>query len=314
MAAEAAISTLSISNAVRRYKSRKALDEVTLSVDGGEVFGLVGRNGAGKSTLVKAAVGALALDSGSVRVLGLDPFRHRDARRVIGVAPQEIALYGHLTIVENLQVFASLAGVPGVLQKQAVASAMADAGCAERANERLDRLSGGWRRRANLAAAVVHRPKLLILDEPTEGLDAEIKLLLQTLVERLRAERTAILLISHDADTVGALSDRIGILNEGRLVAEGSPAELMARAFNGRQELCVRLTGGCGTARPLLEASGLSKSGPGELWTGVTPSAVDVARKLDQSLRAMGVGVDELTVRNPGLDSLIAWAVGTVEA
>src|SRR5271155_4648526 len=254
MAAEQAEVVLRLAKATRRYGNKAALDQVDLELAEGEVYALIGRNGAGKSTLAKAAIGALALDGGSVRVLGADPGRDRNVRRKIGVAPQEIALYPHLTVTENLGVFAALAGVSRAERAAAAARAMNEPVCAERAGERLDRLSSGWRRRANLAAAIVHRPRLLVLDEPTEGLDAETRLILRCLIDRLRADRTAILLISHNVEDVAVLAGRLGFMDAGTLVRGGRPAELMARAFGGRAELVVRLSDASPAVESILAA------------------------------------------------------------
>jgi ABC-2 type transport system ATP-binding protein len=298
---------LRVSNASRRYGDRVALDDVNLQVQEGEVYALIGRNGAGKSTLAKAALGALTLDSGAVRVLDLDPARAPAARRAIGVAPQEIALYGHMTVAENLAAFATLAGVPGP-REPAIRDAMDETACAARANQRVDQLSGGWRRRANLAAAIVHKPRLLVLDEPSEGLDAETRAIYRRLIARLRARGTAILLISHDTDEVTSLSDRVGILDGGRLVAEGSPGALARDAFGTRKELSARLRARSGAAENLLSEMGLSPS-DGELdWVGLIEDAASRALEIEHALRRLDVVVRELTVRPPGLDSLIGWA------
>src|SRR5271163_1332718 len=144
MAAEQTEVVLRLAKATRRYGNKAALDQVDLALEEGEVYALIGRNGAGKSTLAKAAIGVLALDEGSVRVLGADPSRDRHIRREIGVAPQEIALYSHLTVAENLDVFAALAGVPRSERVAAIARAMDETVCVERATDRLDHLSGGW--------------------------------------------------------------------------------------------------------------------------------------------------------------------------
>src|SRR5580700_2388166 len=215
MASEQTEAVLRLAKAARRYGNQTALDQVDLELKEGEVYALVGRNGAGKSTLAKAAIGALALDAGTVEVLGADPTRDRHVRREIGVAPQEIALYPHLTVAENLDAFAALAGVSRAARVAAIARAMDETVCAERAGERLDRLSSGWRRRANLAAAIVHRPRFLVLDEPTEGLDTETRHILRRLIANLRAERAAILLISHNAEDIAALADRLGVMEAG---------------------------------------------------------------------------------------------------
>jgi ABC-2 type transport system ATP-binding protein len=314
MAVEQAKAVLCLAKATRRYGNRAALDQVSLELEEGEVYALIGRNGAGKSTLAKAAIGVLALDEGSVRVLGADPSRDRHVRRGIGVAPQEIALYSHLTVAENLNVFATLAGVPRSERVSAVARAMDETVCADRAAERLDHLSGGWRRRANLAAAIVHRPRLLVLDEPTEGLDTETLLVLRRLIDRLRANRTAVLLISHNAEDVAVLADRLGVMEAGRLVAEGRPAELMAQAFGGRTELVVRLSTTVPSVEPMLAAHGLAPSHHGLCWSGMVVDALAQAREIEMALRSVDVELREIAVRPPGLDALIGWATGSAGA
>jgi ABC-2 type transport system ATP-binding protein len=314
MAVEQAEAVLHLAKATRRYGTRAALDQVDLELKEGEVYALIGRNGAGKSTLAKAAIGVLALDEGSVRVLGADPSRDRYVRREIGVAPQEIALYPHLTVAENLDVFAALAGVPRSERVSAIARAMDETVCVERAAERLDHLSGGWRRRANLAAAIVHRPRLLVLDEPTEGLDTETLLILRRLIDRLRADRTAILLISHNAEDVAVLADRLGVMEAGRLVAEGRPAELMSQAFGGRTELVIRLSTTAPSVEPILAAHGLAPSNQGLCWSGMVADALAQAGEIEMELRWVDVEPREIAVHPPGLDALIAWATGSVGA
>jgi ABC-2 type transport system ATP-binding protein len=314
MAVEQTEAVLHLAKATRRYGNRAALDQIDLELKEGEVYALIGRNGAGKSTLAKAAIGALALDEGSVRVLGADPSRDRYVRREIGVAPQEIALYLHLTVAENLDVFAALAGVSRAGRVAAIARAMDETVCAERAAERLENLSSGWRRRANLAAAIVHRPRLLVLDEPTEGLDTETWLILRHLIARLRADRTAILLISHNAEDVAVLADRLGVMEAGQLIVEGRPAALMAWAFGGRTELVVRLSDAAPSVEPILTARGLAASDQGLCWSGMVVDALAQAREIEMALRSVDVELRELTVHPPGLDALIGWATGSVGA
>lgn len=314
MAAEQTEVVLRLAKATRRYGNKAALDQVDLELTEGKIYALIGRNGAGKSTLAKVAIGALALDRGLVRVLGADPGRNRHVRREIGVAPQEIALYPHLTVAENLDVFAALAGVSRAERASAVARAMDETVCAERAGERLDHLSSGWCRRANLAAAIVHRPRLLVLDEPTEGLDAETRLVLHSLIDRLRADRTAILLISHNAEDVAVLADCLGVMEAARLVVEGRPDALMAKAFGGRTELVVRLSAASPSAEPILAARGLAPSDQGSCWSGMVVDAVAQAHNIETALRSVGVELRELTVHPPGLDALIGWATRSVKA
>ncbi|HEX3953701.1 MAG TPA: ABC transporter ATP-binding protein [Stellaceae bacterium] len=313
MAGERTEVVLHFDQAVRRYGDRAVLDHVDLEVEAGEVYALIGRNGAGKSTLAKAAIGALTLDSGSVRVLGADPGRDRNVRREIGIAPQEIALYPHLTIAENLNAFATLAGVSRAERAAAVARAMDETACTERAGERVDHLSGGWQRRANLAAAIVHRPHFLVLDEPTEGLDSETRHILHHLIAGLRADRTAILLISHSADDVANLADRLGVIDSGCLMVEGSPAELMAHAFGNWTELVVRLSAASPAAESILAKRGLAPAEQGLFWSGLVPDALVQAHEIEMALRWVDVELREIEVHPPGLDALIAWATGSAD-
>jgi ABC-2 type transport system ATP-binding protein len=314
MAADRTEAVLCLAQATRRYGNLKALDRVDLELTAGEVYALVGRNGAGKSSVAKAAIGALALDAGSVRILGEDPARDRAVRRSIGVAPQEVALYPHLTIAENLAAFAALAGLSRGERGTAVARAMKAVACAERAHERLDHLSGGWQRRANLAAAIVHRPRLLVLDEPTEGLDVETRLILRHLIASLREDRTAVLLISHNTEDVAVLADRLGVMEAGRLIAEGRPAELIEKAFGGRTEITIRLSTTKPAIEPILDARGLAPSEDGLCWRGTVVDAFAQAREIEMELLWVDVPLRELAVRPPGLDALIDWATGSVAA
>jgi ABC-2 type transport system ATP-binding protein len=185
--------------------------------------------------------------------------------------------------------------------------------CGERAAERLENLSSGWRRRANLAAAIVHRPRLLVLDEPTEGLDTETWLILRHLIARLRADRTAILLISHNAEDVAVLADRLGVMEAGQLIVEGRPAALMAWAFGGRTELVVRLSAVAPSVEPILAARGLVASDQGLCWSGMVVDALAQAQEIERALRSVDVELRELTVHPPGLDALISWATGSLE-
>jgi ABC-2 type transport system ATP-binding protein len=218
-----------------------------------------------------------------------------------------------LTVAENLDAFATLAGVSRAERSSAVARAMNETVCEERASERLDHLSSGWRRRVNLAAAIVHRPRLLVLDEPTEGLDTETRHILHRLIAGLRADRTAILLISHNAEDVAILADRLGVIDAGRLMVEGRPAEFMAQAFGGRTELVVRLSSASPAVEPILAGRGLAPTERGVFWSGLVPDALAQAHEIEMALRRVGVELREIEVHPLGLDALIAWATGSAK-
>jgi len=212
---------------VRRFGERVAVDTLDLELRSGECLGLLGPNGAGKSTTVRILATLLAPTSGTVRVLGLDPVTEGERLRArIGVVPQELALYEHLSARENLEFFASLQGLSGTLLSDALAQGLALSGLAERANDRVKTFSGGMKRRLNVAVALAHGPELVFLDEPTVGIDPQSRERIFEMVESLRARGVTMIYTSHQLGEVERLCDRILILDRGRKVAEGSLAEL----------------------------------------------------------------------------------------
>ena len=213
-----------------RYGSAVALQEVSFTVDEGELFGLLGPNGAGKTTLLSIVAGLLSPTSGEVRILGRPLGRaERDLRRLIGIVPQELAIYGELTARENLRFFGELYGLHGEVLRRSVAAVLAAVGLEDRADGRVDRFSGGMKRRLNLGAALVHHPRLLLLDEPTVGVDPQSRNHIFEEVRRLNSAGVTVVYTSHYMEEVQALCRRVGIIDHGRLVACDALAELLRR-------------------------------------------------------------------------------------
>lgn len=204
----------------KRYGAITALDGVALSVAEGEVFGLLGPNGAGKTTFLSIVSSLLEPSTGEVRILG-QPLRRRDRalRRLIGIVPQELAIYGDLTARENLLFFGQLYGITAPQLTANVDRILRSIGLAERADERAAHFSGGMKRRLNLGAALVHEPKLLLLDEPTTGVDPQSRNHIFEEVRRLNAEGVTIIYTSHYMEEVQTLCSRIGIIDHGKLIA-----------------------------------------------------------------------------------------------
>lgn len=215
---------------VKRFGERVAVDGVGFTVAEGETYGLLGPNGAGKTTTISMLCGLVAPDGGAVEVGGLPMSTGRcRAKAAIGLVPQDVALYPDLTAEENLTFFGRLQGLERGLLRRRVDDVLDLVGLADRAGERVDGFSGGMKRRCNIAAALLHQPSLLVLDEPTVGVDPQSRAAIIDRIAELRREGMAVLYTTHYMEEAERLCDRIGIIDEGRLVAEGTRAELVAQ-------------------------------------------------------------------------------------
>jgi ABC-2 type transport system ATP-binding protein len=222
---------LAIHDLVKRYPTGvEALRGVSLEIEAGEFFGLLGPNGAGKSTLIHCTTGLAAPTSGAIRVFGHDAIDHYEqARLAVGLAPQELNLDWFLTLEETLDYHGGYFGMPR-RERRARAKELLEAfSLTDKRDERTRTLSGGMKRRLILARALMHRPKLLILDEPTAGVDVELRLELWHYVRRINEEGTTILLTTHYLEEAEQLCDRIAFINAGQIVAEGTAPELASQ-------------------------------------------------------------------------------------
>ncbi len=214
------------------YGALNVLKRISLEVPAGEIFGILGANGSGKTTLIRLLVGLLKPESGGVSVLGRDPFATRSTR--VGYMPQLNALYEELSVDENLNFFARMYGMSNrSARRDAVESALRLVGLHGRRNDTILHLSGGMRQRLSLAIALVHSPRLLLLDEPTVGLDPELRSGFWDHFRTMARDGTSLILSSHTMDDA-AHCDRLAFLRGGRFVGEGSPGEL--RPATGRSD------------------------------------------------------------------------------
>ena len=227
----------------KRYAAAApAVDGLSLEVSRGEVFGLLGPNGAGKTTTVAMIAGLLAPDEGTVELVSLGSPRIPEVRRHIGVAPQALALYDGLSGEENVALFGQLYGLSADALALRVAAAIAFVGLQDRALDRVATYSGGMKRRLNLAVALVHEPELIVLDEPTVGVDPQSRNLIFDNIRALRSQGRTIVYTTHYMEEAERLCDRVAIVDGGRLLALGTVAELTL-AHGARPVLVAEVAG-----------------------------------------------------------------------
>ncbi len=248
---------LAVSDLVKRYPTgTEALKSVSLAIQPGEFFGLLGPNGAGKSTLIHCATGLAQPTAGSIEVFGHDAIDHYGhARLAVGLAPQDLNLDWFLTLEETLDFHGGYFGMPKRDRRERTKELLDAFSLTEKREERTRTLSGGMKRRLILARALMHRPRLLILDEPTAGVDVELRLELWQYVQRINEEGTTILLTTHYLEEAEQLCDRIAFINDGQIVARGSSDELAAEYEVGSlEDAYLKLVGRSELSRAKVEA------------------------------------------------------------
>ncbi|ERE20346.1 ABC transporter ATP-binding protein [Pseudogulbenkiania ferrooxidans EGD-HP2] len=279
----------------KRYGQLQALDRVSFAVEPGEFFALLGPNGAGKTTLISALAGLARPDSGSIRVMGHDVVRDfRDARRALGVVPQELVFDPFLSVRETLR-FQS--GYFGLARNEAwIDELLFKLGLADKADSNMRALSGGMKRRVMVAQALVHRPPVVVLDEPTAGVDVELRQSLWTFVQELNRAGTTIVLTTHYLEEAEALCGRIAMLKKGRLLALENKDKLLAHS--ARREVAVKLSG------PLPDSLSPRKLRDDDGRAVLQLADLSELEGVLAELRLAGVEVRELNVVEADLESV----------
>ncbi len=228
---------------VKRYGSILALDHVSLEVRPGEILGLLGPNGAGKTTCIRSLTGLSAIDAGSVRLFG-EPLKGQASRQKMrmGVVPQELAIFEDLNARENLSYFGRLYGLSGTALRSRVDETLEFIGLSAESRRLVRKYSGGMKRRLNIGCALVHKPEFLVMDEPTVGIDPQSRKHILDSVERLNRDGTTVLYTSHYMEEVEAVCDRIIIMDQGRVIAEGT-LESLTRSLLFEERVELELAG-----------------------------------------------------------------------
>jgi ABC-2 type transport system ATP-binding protein len=277
-----------------------ALDGVSLTIPRGSFFGLLGPNGAGKSTLINIMAGLVIKSSGTVNIAGYDiDTQERQAKQAIGVVPQELVLDTFFTVRQALDIHAGYYGVPKAKRRtQEIIDAM---GLSDKADSKPRALSGGMRRRLLIGKALVHTPQVLILDEPTAGVDIELRQQLWEYVRELNRQGTTILLTTHYLEEAEELCDEIAIINHGKVVAHDSKQHLMAGFENKR--LVIRLHQPLTNLPDALAAQGWERMADGQLMIRYKPNESNLDAMLAQ-LRECGLELCDLTTKDTDLEDI----------
>ncbi len=306
VASPASMLPLRIEGLVKRFGELTAVDGITLELKSGECLGLLGPNGAGKTTLIRSIVGRVIPDAGTVSIFG-EQADSTGARASLGWVPQELALYWRLTCRENLESFGQFHGLRGAALKTAVEWCLDWAAISDRADEPVKNLSGGMRRRLNMAGGLIHRPKVILMDEPTVGVDPQARNRIFEMIEKLRGEGVSMIYTTHYMEEAERLCDRIAIIDHGRIIALGTKDELVENAFASRSEVLARFAkADDGVAAWVKERGGLQENGMARF---TIEHATEIAGLLEAAAKA-GHELADISLRKPNLESVFLQLTG----
>ena len=289
---------------VKQYPRVMAVDNVSFSVDKGEIFGLLGPNGAGKTTTIRVLLTLIKPTSGETLIYNLDTAKNsEEVRRMCGYVPQDVSADGDLTAYENVLISSKLYGMPANERKTRIHDVLNFLELTDRANDMVNTFSGGMMRRLEIAQALVNRPRVLFLDEPSIGLDPNARRIIWGLIKKLRDEfNTTIMMTTHDMGEADVLCDRIGIMNRGHLATLGKPAELKSTV--GGDIITINSSNSnCYQKIKDLGYSTITNSPDGHCDLVVSNGETLIPHLLD-SLKMSGVQVESVSLKKPTLDDV----------
>ena len=293
-----------VQNLVKQYPRVRAVDDVSFSVDKGEIFGLLGPNGAGKTTTIRTLLTLIPPTAGETLIYNLNTAKNsEEVRRICGYVPQDVSADGDLTSYENVLISAKLYGMPPKERKQRIQEVLNFLELTDRENDMVNTFSGGMMRRLEIAQALVNRPKVLFLDEPSIGLDPNARRIIWGLIKKLRDEyNTTIMMTTHDMGEADELCDRIGIMNRGHLATLGKPEELKA-AVGGD---IITINSGNPDCFQKLKEMGYSTitNSPDGHCDLVVNNGETLIPQLLEGLKVKGVLVESVSLKKPTLDDV----------
>ncbi len=295
-----------VRGARKRFGGVQALDSASLELRPGELLGLLGPNGAGKTSLIRAIAGRLRLDDGAIEIDGR-PLVPGVTRPELGIVPQELAIYPNLTARENLEVFGRLYGVPRAELAARVDRALEHAALADRAAEPTKRLSGGMKRRLNIVCALLHEPRIVLLDEPTVGVDPQSRERIYEMLAELRRQGVSILLTTHHLEEAEARCERIVIIDHGKVIASGTLAELVTHALGASRVAVIR------TSQVMAGAAlppGAELDADGRTIRASLHAGAAALPELTRLAAAHGGGIDDMSLHGARLQDVFISLTG----
>jgi ABC-2 type transport system ATP-binding protein len=289
----------------KRYGTFTAVDHLDLSIRRGEVFGLLGPNGAGKTTTILMLLGLTEPTAGEVRVLGFDPARQPlSVKKRVGYMPDQVGFYDDLTARENLIYIAKLNGIPRDQIKRRVEEAIERVRLSDVIDKRAGTFSRGMRQRLGLADVLIKKPQLIIMDEPTQGLDPELAHEFLNLIHSLKEEGTTILLSSHLLHQVQAICDRVGLFSHGRMVLQGTVSDLARKVLGGAYRIQLEAEGSAAKLRKALEALPEVHTVAAQNGKMILEAQKDVRAEAAEAVIKAGGRLKGLSVEAPSLDDI----------
>lgn len=301
------MSVLTVTGARKSFGKVVALDGASFQLQEGELLALLGPNGAGKTTLIRAITGRVRLDGGEIRVFDRT-VEGGNTPRELGIVPQEVAVYPLMTARENLRAFGRLNGLSGAALEQQVEWALGRTGLTERAAEPVKQFSGGMRRRLNIACGILHRPRIVLLDEPTVGVDPQSRDHIYDVLSDLRAAGISLLLTTHHLEEAEARCSRTVIIDHGKVIASGTLPELVDRTV-GRDRLVTLRTDSPVPPGTLATAVEVDAADPRVLRARLTDVSLELPPLLEQ-LHRTGRTVEDVDVRGPSLQAVFIHLTG----
>jgi ABC-2 type transport system ATP-binding protein len=304
-------SEIIVQDLTKVYPRVKAVDKISFTVEPREIFGLLGPNGAGKTTTIRLLLTLIKPTEGQISVLGINALTQPSkVRQLAGYVPQDVSVDGELTGYENILMYSKLYGLPRRGRKDAIDEILGHLDLKGRAKDMVSTYSGGMMRRLEIAQALVNRPRLLFLDEPTIGLDPGAKRVIWERIKRLRDELSTVVFINtHDMNEADALCDRIGIMNRGELVTMGTPAQLKASVGGDVLSLDSKTPGFADEIRKLGYAT-FTESPNGQIDLLVS-NGERLIPHLIESLKTAGIEVEAVSLKKPTLDDVFLKYTGT---